>query len=399
MSALEASLILETMSVRLGVVEGTLRHQASLQSAAQSTGRFSRIPGARRVGRIRGRVVSWTKPRIGRLRHYEPRPLVVPARYLRTAPPDPAPTVAIATPSFQQRGFIDRTIHSVLGQNYPALQYAVHDGGSTDGTAAYLASLNGKLTHWVSEPDDGQADAINRAFAHTSGEIMAWLNSDDLLLPGSLAYVARYFAEHPDVDVIYGHRVMIDENDQQIGAWIVPAHHDGMLTLADYVPQETLFWRRRIWDAAGGHVDPSFGYALDWDLLLRFRAAGAKIVRVPRYLGAFRIHDAQKTTAADKIGMVEMSRLRQRVHGRHVSTEEVLRRLRGYFLRHIVLHTRHRIRDRLPARRVLVELLAPAASTVDLAGEVEVAGDLVERLAAEVSTAGSPSKEPPLAGA
>jgi hypothetical protein len=181
---------------------------------------------------------------------------------------------------------------------------------------------------------------------------MAWLNSDDLLLPGSLAFVARYFVEHPDVDVLYGHRVMIDATDQQVGAWILPAHDDKMLTLADYVPQETLFWRRRIWEATGGYVDTSLDYALDWDLLLRFREAGAKIVRVPRFLGAFRIHDAQKTTALNSVGESETALLRLRVHGRVMPIEEVLARLRPYFLRHIVVHTRHRFVDRLPLRRV-----------------------------------------------
>ena len=109
--------------------------------------------------------------------------------------------------------------------------------------------------------------------------------------------MARYFAEHPDVDVVYGNRRDDRRRRRQIGAWILPAHDDIVLTLADYVPQETLFWRRRIWEAAGGCVDTSFKYALDWDLLLRFREAGATMVRLPRFLGAFRVHDEQKTTA------------------------------------------------------------------------------------------------------
>ena len=91
------------------------------------------------------------------------------------------------------------------------------------------------------------------------------------------------------------------------------------------MPQETLFWRRRIWDAVGGIVDPSFRYALDWDLLLRFREAGAAMVRLPRFLGAFRIHDEQKTTATADVGDAECARLRQRVHGRTISTTEMRR--------------------------------------------------------------------------
>jgi glycosyltransferase involved in cell wall biosynthesis len=242
----------------------------------------------------------------------------------------------------------------VVSQKYPSLEYVVQDGGSTDGTVDVLRRFEPLLSSWVSEPDGGQGDAVNRGFLRTTGEIMAWLNSDDLLLPGSLAYVARYFDAHPDVDVLYGHRVMIDADDKQVGVWILPGHDDKMLTLADYVPQETLFWRRRIWEATGGCVDASLNYALDWDLLLRFREAGANIARVPRFLGAFRIHDEQKTTALHPVGESETDMLRLRVHGRVLPIEEVLHRLRPYFLRHIVVHTRHRLVDRLPLRRVVV---------------------------------------------
>ena len=261
------------------------------------------------------------KPRIGRLRQHDPRPLRVPARYLRTRAPEPAPTITIVTPSYQQGRFLDRTIYSVVSQQYPRLEYVVQDGGSSDGTLDVLRRFDHALTRSVSEPDGGQADAINRGFSETTGDVMAWLNSDDLLLPGSLAYVARFFVEHPDVDVVYGNRLLIDENDGQIGSWILPRHDDLALTLADFVPQETLFWRRRVWDAVGGRVDPDFGYALDWDLLLRFRDAGAKMVRLPRYLGAFRVHDEQKTTVFDLLGLDECARLLARVHGRNLSRE------------------------------------------------------------------------------
>jgi glycosyltransferase involved in cell wall biosynthesis len=278
----------------------------------------------------------------------------VPRSYLLEQPPDPAPTISIVTPSFEQATFLERTIRSVLGQGYPALEYFVQDGGSADGSLEILRRYTESLSGWISEPDNGQADAINRAFARTSGEIMGWLNSDDLLLPGALAFIARYFADHPEVDVVYGNRLMIDDNDGQIGAWILPGHDDDVLTVADYVPQETLFWRRGIWDASGGGVDTSFAYAMDWELLLRFRAAGAKMVHLPRFLGAFRVHDEQKTTAFEHVGLAEMSRLRERVHGRVVPIDEVLRRLRPYFVRHRIVHGWQRVIDRVPTDRVPV---------------------------------------------
>jgi GT2 family glycosyltransferase len=348
-SELEARLLIEDDDFRLSAVEAALRQDARRRSIL-----VGNAEGKSRLSRVGPRLRSWTKPRIGVLRHYEPKPMLLPAGYLEVQPPVPAPTISIVTPSYQQGRYIDRALYSVVNQKYPSLEYVVQDGGSSDETIDVLRRFEPLLSSWVSEPDDGQGDAVNRGFRKTTGEIMAWLNSDDLLLPGSLAYVASYFAKHPEVDVLYGHRIMIDQTDSQIGAWVLPAHDDGVLTLADYVPQETLFWRRSIWEATGGYVDGSFGYALDWDLLLRFREAGAKMVRVPRFLGAFRIHEEQKTTALHAVGESETDQLRLRVHERAVPIDEVLRRLRPYFLRHIVVHTRQRIVDRLPLRRVQV---------------------------------------------
>jgi glycosyltransferase involved in cell wall biosynthesis len=327
---------------RLLDVESTLRHSV-----------YDRLP--RWLRRALGWLRSWTRPRIGLLRHHGPKALRLPAGYLRTSPPTPAPVISIVTPSFQQGRFLARTLQSVISQGYPALEYVVRDGGSTDETVEVLERFDASLTYWQSKPDDGQADAINRAFERTSGEIMAWINSDDILLPGALAYVARYFDEHPDVDVVYGHRVMIDEFDRKIGEWILPPHDDKTLTFADYVPQETLFWRRRIWEAAGGFVDPALSFAVDWDLLLRFREAGGKIVRLPRFLGAFRVHADQKTTVDHEIGRAECDRLRQRVHGRSVPIEEVGRLIRPYLLRHMVSDLRWRSARLLPGRRFVLE--------------------------------------------
>src|SRR6185436_555558 len=136
------------------------------------------------------------------------------------------PRISIVTPSFRQAHFIERTIRSVLEQGYPNLEYHVQDGGSTDGTVPILERYAPRLSSWASERDSGQSQAINRAFAKTSGDIMAWINSDDVLFPGALAYVADFFNRNPDVDVVYGHRVLIDEEDREIGRWILPPHED-----------------------------------------------------------------------------------------------------------------------------------------------------------------------------
>jgi hypothetical protein len=167
---------------------------------------------------------------------------------------------------------------------------------------------------------------------------MAWLNSDDLLMPGTLALVADYVPKHPEIDVIYGHRILIDEEDREIGRWILPGHRDKVLSWADFVPQETLFWRRRIWDSIGGDLDESFRFAMDWDMLLRFPVVGAHMVRLPYFLDAFRIHDAQKTSAIIfEVGKHEITRLRRRVLGRNVTMREIRRALLTYSIIHLAL--------------------------------------------------------------
>lgn len=286
-------------------------------------------------------------PRLGVLQQHPPIALRVPRAHIAEDSRTP-PRISIVTPSFRQGAYIERTIASVLDQGYPNLEYFVQDGGSEDGTREILERCSDRLAGWDSRPDDGQSQAINRGFAHTTGEIMAWLNSDDILLPGALACVAEFFERHPEVDVVYGHRVLIDEDGREIGRWVMPPHDDAVLSWADYVPQETLFWRRRIWERAGGKVDESFRFAMDWDLLLRFRDAGARFARIPRFLGGFRVHSRQKTSAGiSSVGFEEMDRLRSRVLGRVPSRTELRRAVAPYLLRHVASDLAWRLRNRL----------------------------------------------------
>lgn len=245
------------------------------------------------------------------------------------------PKFAIVTPSFQQIRYLGETLRSVLSQS-AAVDYVVQDGGSTDGSADLVRDIaarcgrsaqgSPRLIDWASERDRGQADAIARGFSKTSGapdDVMGWINSDDYYLPGALTFVADYFARHPAVDVIYGHRIVVNEDSHEIARWFLPKHDPAVLRLNDFVPQETLFWRRRVWDQVGG-LDPSLQFAIDWDLLLRFQAAGACIVRVPYFLACFRAHPAQKTSAVmHSIGQREITGLRERTHGRAFPAREI----------------------------------------------------------------------------
>jgi glycosyltransferase involved in cell wall biosynthesis len=254
------------------------------------------------------------------------------------------PVISVVTPSFNQGPYLEKTVQSVLSQEYPQLEYVIQDGGSTDNTAEVIAKFRGQLHHCESRKDNGQSHAINLGLARTTGEVMAYLNSDDLLLPGSLHAVARYFSDHPEVDVVYGHRVVIDRDGDELGRWVLPPHCDAALKWADYVPQETLFWRRRIWEKVGSRIDESFRFAMDWDLLLRFQAAGAKFYRLGRFLGAFRVHDESKTmTVVNSHGAEEMAKLRRRSHGRDVTPLEINAGIRSYHAWHVFYNRMYRL--------------------------------------------------------
>jgi|SRR5664279_1377023 len=273
---------------------------------------------------------------------YAPRALKFPAVYGNTVPPDPAPRIAIVTPSFNQGRFLGATIESVLGQGYPNLAYHVQDGGSTDKTSSLLKRYGTTLT-WASAPDDGQANAINLGFSTVEGDIMSYLNSDDLLTPGTLAYVARFFSANPDVDIVYGHRIVINIDGREIGRAVLPPHDSEALKWFDYVPQETLFWRRRVWKTLGG-INENFNFALDWDFILRAQAAGMKFRRLPRFLGCFRVHSRQKTTAITETGMRETAILRERMIGHFPSDREIRRRMKPYLRRHVIVHRLYKLR-------------------------------------------------------
>jgi len=291
-------------------------------------------------------IRGFFRPKIGVLEQHPPKALRIPRSYdlHSMLNPNDAPIISIVTPSFNQAKFIKRTVESVLRQDYPNLEYIVQDGLSTDNTVNILEPYIKNLAHFESHKDRGQAHAVNLGFQHANGEIMAYLNSDDILLPGSLWYIANYFYANPAVDVVYSHRVIINEHDDEVGRWILPPHDPQILQWADYVPQETMFWRKEIWEKAGGQMDESFQFALDWDLLIRFQSAGANIVRVPRFIGAFRLHETQKTSAQiNEQGLDEMNRVRRGIHGRHITWNEVEKNTRKYLRKSVAYHKLYRL--------------------------------------------------------
>ncbi|MFY9991384.1 MAG: glycosyltransferase family 2 protein [Rhodoplanes sp.] len=315
---------LRELEARISKLEANVKTLAAAYSLARH--------GTRRI---------WLRPPLWTFEQHAPRPLRIDADYAREQAPADTPSIGIVTPSLNGGRFLAATVDSVLTQNYPSLRYHVQDGGSTDSSCELLRSYGARLT-WRSEPDSGQAQAINRAFAEIGDcDIMAYLNSDDMLLSGTLAYVANVFRARPDVDLVYGHRIFVDQDGAEIGRAVLPAHDAAALCWADYVPQETLFWRRRVWQAVGP-LDESFHYALDWDFILRAQAAHFKFARLPRFLACFRVHDEQKTAALYDVGREEMMRLRVHHLGYAPNHRQIMRAIAPYLARQFVFHWAYR---------------------------------------------------------
>lgn len=242
-----------------------------------------------------------------------------PADFLHAIPPStgatsmsPPPRFTIVTPSFNQARFLEATIASVLDQDYPQVEYIVLDGGSTDGSVDIIRRYADRLACWVSTPDRGQADAIARGFRLGSGNILGWLNSDDLLLPGCLSRVAREFAHHPDVGVVYGSRVLIDAEGREVGRYSPPTILSRLyFSLGQWLPQESSFWRRSVYDAAGG-LDTSLYFCLDYSLFVRMWPL-TRFRRMRATLGALRVHPDTKTSRSARV-MEEENEVIRRAH-------------------------------------------------------------------------------------
>lgn len=257
------------------------------------------------------------RPGVGQLGTYTPRPLSLPPlRATSQYYPQVFPRISIVVPSFNQGRFIGATLQSIIDQDYPNLELLVVDGLSTDNSLEVINKYKCHLAWWVSEADSGQTQAINKGFSRSTGDIMAWINSDDLIAPGALHRVAEYFSQNTEAGVIYGDRILINQDSLEIGRWVLPNHSNRVLKWADFVPQETLYWSRKAWDCVGSRLDENFHFAMDWDFLLRLSAKGANILHLPLFMGLFRIHNEQKTSRQlFSIGQQEIQAIRFRELG------------------------------------------------------------------------------------
>lgn len=222
--------------------------------------------------------------------------------------------ITVVTPSYNQAPFLEETIKSVLDQDYPDLEYIIVDGGSTDGSEEIIRKYAGQLAWWVSEKDRGQTDAINKGFARATGDVLAWLNSDDTYLPGALNAAAKVLSAHPEAGLVYGDANYIDEAGRVIGRF--PAAQTDYARLRRgyvHVPQQSAFFRAELWRKVGP-LDPSFYFAMDYDLWVRL-AREAPVIYTPKLWANFRLHANAKTISADDRCWPEMLRVHYRDGG------------------------------------------------------------------------------------
>lgn len=207
------------------------------------------------------------------------------------------PKISIVTPSYNQAQFLPETIDSVLGQNYPNLEYIIMDGGSTDGSVEIIKRYERHLKFWCSKADKGQAAAVNEGFSHATGEIMGWLNSDDFYFPGTL----HYAAENLDITepaLLFGNCFhFVDGANKAMGSHVDEKHRRLNLELIDYLIQPSTFWTQRLWREVGP-LEAQWSYGFDWDWFIRARRAATSFKPSSRYLSAYRIHAQHKSSSS-----------------------------------------------------------------------------------------------------
>jgi GT2 family glycosyltransferase len=217
------------------------------------------------------------------------------------------PRISIITPSFNQAEFLEETLRSVLDQEYPNLEYIVIDGGSTDGSVEILRKYAPRLAYWVSEKDDGHYDALNKGFARCTGDVMAWLNSDDKYTLWALSVVGEIFSTFPQIEWATSlFPLYWDAASRAVSCGQVDGYSSGGFFRGENLPrsgwysqgsiqQESTFWRRSLWEKSGGRLDTTYSLAADFELWARF-FHHAELYGIGTPLGGFRMHPAQKTS-------------------------------------------------------------------------------------------------------
>ncbi len=239
------------------------------------------------------------------------------------------PKITIVTPSYNQAQYLEQTIRSVIDQKYPNLEYIIVDGGSTDGSVDIIQRYADHLAWWVSEPDHGQTEAINKGLKRATGDWVAWQNSDDIYYPGCFHDLAAAAKKHPGAGLIIGNMMLIDEQDRfHRDICYVKPSYQSLLAEGMVLANQSAFWHRRVQDKIG-LLDESFQCSFDYEWFLRV-VQNAECVHVNQIWGAFRLHGETKTSQQGPLFGAEQQKILQ---GRQMS----LWKKNWYKLRRLVL--------------------------------------------------------------
>lgn len=228
------------------------------------------------------------------------------------------PKISVITISYNQAQYLEDTLRSVIGQGYPNLEYIVMDGGSTDGSVEIIKKYEKHLAHWQSEKDDGQSAAINAGFRRATGDIIAWLNSDDQYLPGTLHFIANQFIKTGVLEdkIIYGHCVDIYESPKSIAKSkdLRRLVKISDIELVHFMTQPACFWTLNVWKKIG-ELDENLRYGMDWEWFIRSNRAGISFEFVDRFLSVNRVHESRKTTLGGNKRTLELANIYGKYHG------------------------------------------------------------------------------------
>jgi glycosyltransferase involved in cell wall biosynthesis len=236
------------------------------------------------------------------------------------------PLVTIVTPSFNQGSYIERTILSVLKQDYPKVEYFVLDSLSNDETSSILNKYESQITKVIREKDKGQGDAINKGFSMGHGEILAYLNADDCYSDRNvISRAVKALQANPNIDLVYGQHYVIDENGMYVRSYPFRDFDPELIYAVCFIPQECCFWTKEIYEIAGGYVSDKHRSAMDYDLWLRFLKNGATFLSVNDVFGLYRYHQNSKTASAwFELGFPEARDIQKKYAGRGSSVSEML---------------------------------------------------------------------------
>ena len=233
--------------------------------------------------------------------------------------------ISIITPSFNQGQYLEETIQSVLDQKYPNLEYIIMDGGSTDNSVEIIKKYESQLAHWESKPDGGQSDAINKGFNMASGDILAWLNSDDYYTPDTLHQVSDLFARD-DLKIVFGECALYHEKSGKVkDSRVFEFSKSHNIELSDFLIQPSSFWTKKTWELVG-NLDEKLTYTFDWEWYIRAKRAGVHFQAVDKTWSVYRYHEQHKTGTGGCQREEELASIYSHYHSELLGQKYLLRR-------------------------------------------------------------------------